>query len=350
MDNLTHSLCGLALARAGGQRLGVWATPTLVIAANLPDIDILGLPLWGKTYYLEHHRGITHSLAGFALLAPMLALLMVWLHRRWRRSKGEPARFFGLFAAAWLGLLSHLALDALNNYGVRPWLPFDATWYYGDLVFIIEPWLWLGFGLSACLGSRSERNPDLGWGLMALGGVALMLLSGRVPRLLVPLWAGALLAALGLRRRGLPARWLPRAARAALVLSICYLGVLAWCGARAEGRAREHLPGGQEMQSTRMPTPGQPWRYRIALADSTHVYWLRVNLLRRRVHTQLELERGLDDPRLADARHSEQYRVWQLFARLPFAARNGEGLVLGDARYSPQPEASWCNFLVPLPR
>jgi inner membrane protein len=34
---------------------------------------------------------------------------------------------------------SHLLLDYLNTYGVRPFLPFDGTWFYGDALFIIDP-------------------------------------------------------------------------------------------------------------------------------------------------------------------------------------------------------------------
>ena len=42
MDNLTHSLTGLMLSRAGLNRFYPRATLVLVIAANIPDIDIRG--------------------------------------------------------------------------------------------------------------------------------------------------------------------------------------------------------------------------------------------------------------------------------------------------------------------
>jgi hypothetical protein len=33
--------------------------------------------------------------------------------------------------------------------------PFDRRWYYGDAVFIFEPWLWLLLGLAAAWNARS---------------------------------------------------------------------------------------------------------------------------------------------------------------------------------------------------
>lgn len=151
MDNLTHTLCGLALARAGGDRLGRHATAVIVVAANLPDIDVVGWSLGGQPWYLCNHRGITHAALGLALLAPIVAAVAAATGRLLRPD--EPARFGSLVLAAALGLASHLLLDGLNTYGVRPWLPFVETWYHGDVAFIVDPWLWLCFGLAARLGA-----------------------------------------------------------------------------------------------------------------------------------------------------------------------------------------------------
>src|SRR5262245_31612429 len=61
MDNLTHTLYGLALANTGLRRTAPHATLTLIIASNLPDVDSLSL-FWGQIHYLKYHRGVTHSL------------------------------------------------------------------------------------------------------------------------------------------------------------------------------------------------------------------------------------------------------------------------------------------------
>jgi inner membrane protein len=170
MDNLTHSLLGAALAKTRLGRASPLATPALIIAANLPDIDLLAWLFGGKAAYLLHHRGITHSVLGIALEIVLLFLLLRWIERR--RAGSHPRAVHvdrGLGVAILVGLISHVLLDSLNSYGLRPWLPFDGTWYYGDLVFVVEPWMWLIFGAAACLPGPHSRAGDVTYALLALG-------------------------------------------------------------------------------------------------------------------------------------------------------------------------------------
>ncbi|MEP6743530.1 MAG: metal-dependent hydrolase, partial [bacterium] len=74
MDNLTHSLVGLAAAKAGLEKLSPSATALCILAANSPDADILTLA-GGRWTYLQNHRGITHSLLGTIALALALPLV-----------------------------------------------------------------------------------------------------------------------------------------------------------------------------------------------------------------------------------------------------------------------------------
>jgi len=66
---------------------------------------------------------------------------------------GERGRLWMLIA---LALASHIPLDALNSYGVHPFYPLDSSWYYGDAVFIFEPWLWMVLGIAAAWSSRGR--------------------------------------------------------------------------------------------------------------------------------------------------------------------------------------------------
>ena len=83
---------------------------------------------------------------GVAALALLLALSYRALNPVRRLAAGSKAKLFSLIAAA---AASHLLLDALNSYGVHPFYPFDNTWYFGDAVFIFEPWLWVLLGIAA---------------------------------------------------------------------------------------------------------------------------------------------------------------------------------------------------------
>src|SRR5271157_199313 len=134
MDNLTHTAVGLFLSRAGLNRWTPRATPILLVAANLPDVDILAA-LGGSLSYLHYHRHWTHSL----LAMPLMALLAVVLVRMIFRS---PIRWLGAFAAALVGVASHLLLDLTNTYGVRILLPFSSAWFRFDIASFPDPWAW----------------------------------------------------------------------------------------------------------------------------------------------------------------------------------------------------------------
>ena len=101
MDNVTHSLTGLALARAGLDRFSPRATLLLLLSANAPDCDIVALAR-GQLAYLEAHRGYTHSL----LFLPVLALVCVLVTAAVYREKLPWVRAWALCV---IGLSSHLA-------------------------------------------------------------------------------------------------------------------------------------------------------------------------------------------------------------------------------------------------
>src|SRR5438477_2174939 len=75
MFNSTHTFVGLAVARTGLNRWVPRAAITAVIAANLPDIDIV-TGLVDTATYLHYHRGITHTFIGIPVLALLLASVM----------------------------------------------------------------------------------------------------------------------------------------------------------------------------------------------------------------------------------------------------------------------------------
>ena len=159
MDNITHSLVGVALADLAMGRRGTKAQRPLfvgagVIAANLPDIDLVYSGITPAPIgYLLHHRGHTHTVVGLVALAIVLAFAYRFLPSMRNMRPSGHVRFWLLITAA---LASHLLLDALNSYGVHPFYPFDNTWYFGDSVFILEPSLWLIFGVAIALNGRTR--------------------------------------------------------------------------------------------------------------------------------------------------------------------------------------------------
>ncbi len=166
MDNLTHTLAGLALGEAGLRRRTRLATATLVIGANLPDLDALVYLRGTGTDALAFRRGWTHGVLAMAVLPLLLTGAMLLLDRwqRRRRPGLEMARPAALLLLASLAIWSHPLLDWLNTYGVRLLMPFSAHWFYGDTLFIIDPWVWLLLGLGVGWSRwrrRRAADPDL---------------------------------------------------------------------------------------------------------------------------------------------------------------------------------------------
>jgi len=183
VDNLCHTLLGAALGGAGLRRSTRFGSAALMVAANVPDLDVLvfatGVPP------VSFRRGWTHGVVG-QLVLPIAVALVFAAVNRWRppskEDGGPPFRLGWLLALAYAGLYSHLALDLLNNYGVRVLAPLDWRWFYGDAVFIVDPWLWLVLGVSVWL-ARRHRAVAARWALVAaVGYIALMTISARVAR------------------------------------------------------------------------------------------------------------------------------------------------------------------------
>lgn len=167
MDPITHFMTGACLARAGFNRKTALATVTMVLAAEAPDIDVVS-EFGGDVFAFSHHRGITHTFVGVPFVAA-LVVLVVWAGWKWRRrfkpkrrgaqrlpvsadvggyvatggADREKPRWGMLYGFACLAALSHILLDFTNSYGVRPFMPFNDRWYSWDIVYIIDPILWL---------------------------------------------------------------------------------------------------------------------------------------------------------------------------------------------------------------
>jgi len=160
MEPITHFLTGACIGRAGLNRKTAYATMAAVLAAEDADLDVL----WGfagPVEGLKHHRGITHTL----IAAPFVAAIAVgatWLYSRWherrrarrqaslpptepgapQRAQPQSVRWAWVYLSAFISSLSHVLLDWTNNYGVRPFYPFNSHWYAGSFVFIAEPAMW----------------------------------------------------------------------------------------------------------------------------------------------------------------------------------------------------------------
>ncbi|HEU4820783.1 MAG TPA: metal-dependent hydrolase [Qipengyuania sp.] len=163
MDNLTHSLVGALIGQAGLKRKTGLAMPALIVGANLPDIDAACVLWLDGVGHLAFRRGITHGPVAWVLL-PLLLAGALWWFDRWQTRRGtrpearRPVRFGWLYGLAFLACLTHPALDWLNVYGIRLLEPFSSRWFYGDVLFIIDVWLWAVMGFATWFSLRREKR------------------------------------------------------------------------------------------------------------------------------------------------------------------------------------------------
>jgi inner membrane protein len=187
MDPITHLMTGACLARAGFNRKAAYATVAMTLAAEAPDLDVLWF-IKGPIAAFQHHRGWTHTFLGLPLEAAIV-VGGIWLFHRWRTRQATsskppkaPIRWALLYAFSLIALLSHLLLDWTNNFGLRPFFPFNPRWYAGSFVFIFEPVLFLFllialiapslFGLVGSeVGARRPPFRGRGWAIAALLGM-----------------------------------------------------------------------------------------------------------------------------------------------------------------------------------
>jgi inner membrane protein len=160
----------------------------MAVAAELPDIDTLW-GLRGPVASFTHHRGMTHTLVGLpveaALLVGVVYAVHTWRMRRGARVPAAPVRWGLLYGFALFALLSHLFLDFTNNYGIRPFFPFNPRWYAGSFVFIFDPLLftllvlafvmpWLLGLIGSEVGARRTPFRGAGWARGVLVCMALV--------------------------------------------------------------------------------------------------------------------------------------------------------------------------------
>ena len=180
MDPFTHTLTGLTLAKAGLERLSPLATTVCVLAANSPDSDIIVGLTTDRWNYLHHHRGITHSIVGVIALAIIVPTFVWLIERGWAklRHRQTISRYRGLLLASAIATATHPLMDWTNNYGVRPFLPWSGKWFYGDLVFIVDPFILLLLGGAAFLATSDGWPKMVLWALLGAGFVTLSFIVG----------------------------------------------------------------------------------------------------------------------------------------------------------------------------
>lgn len=347
MDNIAHTLVGAALGRAVADHKIPRAAFLGAIAANAPDFTevFVGLPADGPAY-LVLHRGVTHALAGLAVQIVALTALVAgaWAWRA-RRRRGAPPPWPWIASCVAAAVLSHSYMDWQGSYGLRPFLPWSARWYYGDFVAIVDPFFWLVPLIALAWGERRDWRaalPVAG----AWVGIALLLLV-LYARLVAPWVRVAVVGLAALCVAGWIRHWLGVAERRrAAAWGLLALGAyaaaqeVASMPVKVTVRDDARTRFGATAQWAALTRPGHPftWQPIYASADSVAgVDWV--------------LPRGLDRPEVRRALRTPEGRAIAGFARFLFAEVDSTGgrvtVYLRDARFAPAGRGDWPVVAVP---
>lgn len=359
MDNVSHAVVSLVAGELLHRSLPFEASDekqslrqklilfTACAAGNFPDLDLVLYPLLKRPLgYLLHHRGHSHTLAGVCLEAVLLFAIVYALWPAARRLMSEsPLARKAFAAAAAIGFALHLSMDWLNSYGVHPFYPFSTHWFYGDLVFIVEPVFWIAFGVPLAFLTRrwSIRYP---W-LALILGVPLYATFAKhfvnVTMMLVLLVVAAGLATSQAKefargRRTLATAW---------IIGLIFIAGQALCSARARELVTAELTKLEptthvlDVALTAFPTNPYCWNF-VSIEEGSDVYRLRSGILNLVGHPtdcpplfetnshdltpnigESNLEIGDTNTLRTLNANNCHLRAWMRFARMPFVTREG---------------------------
>jgi inner membrane protein len=237
---------------------------------------------------------------------------IVWLwHRTRKQEPAIPPRWTFLWLLSLLASLSHIFLDWTNNYGVRPFAPFNPRWYALDIAFILEPVVFaallLGLIVPAILGLADREI-----------GAGKPLFRGRG-------WAIAALFMVGI---DLGVRAVEHH-RALHLIANARFGNQPMLGAGAE------------------PYPVNPFHWFAVVETTTYYQTGSVNTRAETVDTSDQddvIFKPPVTPAVAAAKRSWLGRVYLDWARFPLVTDRGRANVVASNDLAPQPQDTAVEF------
>jgi inner membrane protein len=296
-------LTGAALGRAGLATRTPLGMSTLVIANNFPDVDVAVFAT--DTLAMSFRRGWTHGVLAQAVLPIVLTGLMILGDRMFRRHKPDRVKPAAILLLSYVGVLTHVFMDYLNSYGVRLLMPFSDRWFYGDALYIVEPLLYVTFGLGWWLASRRQKH-------------------------------------------GRPNPFQP--ARIALTVAAMYIAVMFGSNLVARREVRSGLARAGRSPETRfMVTPvfANPFRREVIVdvGDRYEKGFLWFDPLPHFRPAGYGVEKGVNDPTVQPALELPLAQAYLKWSRFPFVQVNTapplDGVWLNDYRYASAGPYGW---------
>jgi inner membrane protein len=262
----------------------------------------------------------------------------------------------GLLLASGIVTVTHPLLDWTNNYGVRFLLPWNPRWFYGDFVFIIDPFIWMVLGAAGFLLTTKRKRQLTVWVVISIATSLLVLRGPSGPRLVFEeivlrlAWVVGLIAMVTLYRRKVGRNGGPKIAMVALATVVIYCSGLAIAHAVALRQATSQASSIAASQNERvvrvaaMPTIANPAKWVCVMETERATYRFEVSLPRQQLNPEYtvryEKPQGTETARVAEAARDRRAQVFLGFARFPVVRVAGEDCAtqtlvqLADLRYT----------------
>jgi inner membrane protein len=301
----------------------------------------------------------------------VVPLIVHGVDRLWARFRNQApkTKLGGLMLASTIVTATHPLLDWTNSYGIRLFLPWNSQWTYGDLVYIIDPYLWLMLGGAAFLLSAKTKSGKVIWAALAVVLTVLIFLSPRTgnvvnTRFLSVVWISAIVLFIGLFLIGAGRKFGNKIAIAAFALVLCYWTLLGYAHSHAlangyEQATRIVAPSGEPIRRLAvMPTAASPLHWDCVFETDRATYRFVLRLMSDNFPASKVVRYEKPSGTLAEvmdkASQQRPLRIFLGFARFPVAQLadphcTTQTLVqLADLRYT-EPGRSRGTFTLELP-
>ena len=291
----------------------------------------------------------------FPHLLMVAPVLLSTLNRR--RAGPLKVKFSTLLGAVYVTLTTHPLMDYTNSYGWRPFLPFQDHWYYGDLVFIVDPYIWLILGGAVFLTVKRSLVTRLFW----VAGVAFLSLLVVRHGILNPegrwlpvVWFTVIFVLLIVKSRH--SAWPRSHAVFGLLGLFVYWVLLSFAHHYALTLAYPEIsqccPQVRKEEIAATPRLANPFDWDLLFQDDRTLYYTRLSLFGKRNPGFQRYRRNSEDPVVQAALSTCPGSVMAQFARYEFfeVTHRSEGpvVILRDARYTRERTSGFGVLQIPM--
>ncbi len=143
MDSVTQAVLGAAIGEVFlGRKVGNKAILWGAVVGTIPDLDVLVVDFYDIVKGLFVHRGFSHSILFALLVAPVLGIIIRWIHKK------SAASFFDWSKLTFWALFTHILLDSLTSYGTGLFIPLSDYRIELNTIAIVDVFYTVPFLLS----------------------------------------------------------------------------------------------------------------------------------------------------------------------------------------------------------